>query len=458
MSKTQTLYLCQQCGHQAHKWLGRCPACGAWGSFAEEVRTHSTLSKSISSGTHQAQRLSGIDGHRLPRLTTRDAEFDRVLGGGAVPGSLVLVGGTPGVGKSTLLLQTLSRMARNDQAVLYVSGEESSEQIHLRSQRLDLADSDCQVLDDSNVDRVLGELDRLRPAVVVIDSVQAMQDSSLEAVAGSISQVRQSAARLGQWAKGNDAVMFLVGHVTKSGDIAGPRTLEHMVDTVLYFDNETTQSLRLLRATKNRYGSTDELAVFRMREGGLIAVENPSADFLAERATQVPGSVVTCVLQGSRPLLVEIQALVSPSHYTAPQRTVTSVDKTRVALLLAVMEKRLGMRLGEYDVFINVAGGIRATEPACDLAIALAVASSFRETPLPAEMAVMGEVGLAGEVRRPPRLAVRVQEAQRLGFTQIMAPTPPDLGTAQGALDKTASGEVQYIQINQLSQALAVIG
>ncbi len=457
MNKVHTIYVCQQCGHQAHKWLGRCPSCDAWGSFIEQTTRPESATPRTGVAGHEAERLGDIDGQGLIRLSAGDAEFDRVLGGGAVPGSLVLVGGAPGAGKSTLLLQMAARLAGSGQSVLYVSGEESAQQIRLRSERLDLGDSQCHILDETDVDCILGELERLRPGIVVIDSVQAMKDASLEAIAGTISQVRQSSARLGEWAKDNQAVMFFIGHVTKSGDIAGPRALEHMVDTVLYFDTETTEVLRLLRATKNRYGSTDELAIFRMTGAGLVAVANPSADFLAERATEVPGSVVTCILQGSRPLLVEIQALVSPSYYGTPQRTVTSVHRPRVALLLAVMEKRLGMGLGEYDVFVNVAGGIRASEPACDLAIALAVASSFREQSVPADMVVIGEVGLAGEIRRPPRLPMRAQEAVRLGFGQIVSSGQLAGETAEG-FDESVTKRLQYHRVSRLSEALEVAG
>lgn len=421
--RQKTVFSCSQCGSQSPKWLGRCPDCGAWNSMAEETQMVSKSGReSRSTGMSTAPVPIGeVPPQAEVRLPCGIGELDRVLGGGLVPGSLVLIGGDPGIGKSTLLLQAMHHLAAEGD-VLYVSGEESAAQTRLRGERLGLSGRRLLVLAENGLEEIVAQVEQLRPRAVVVDSIQTVWTRSLESAPGSVSQVRESAGRLMVLAKGSGIPVFIVGHVTKDGAIAGPRVLEHMVDTVLYFEGDRGHPYRILRAVKNRFGSTNEIGVFEMKSGGLEEVSNPSELFLSERPLDAPGSVVTASLEGSRPLLVEIQALVTPSSYGTPRRTTIGVDGNRLALLVAVLEKKAGLHLGGQDIFLNVAGGARLSEPAADLAILLAVASSHLDRPLPHQTVVFGEVGLAGEIRAITQPELRILEATKLGFKDCLLP------------------------------------
>jgi len=422
MVKTRAQYVCQQCGCVSPKWLGRCPDCDQWNTFAEEVVRPAAASKREFDSTRNAPRLiSEVTIGADHRRRTGIREFDRVLGGGVVPGSVVLIGGDPGIGKSTLLTQVSSLLA-GAEPVLYVSGEESPEQIKLRAERLNVGTESIYLLPETDIQQIEECIRSLKPGAVVIDSIQTMYDPSLESAPATVSQVRSCTAALARIAKGDGIPVFIVGHVTKEGAIAGPRVLEHMVDTVLYFEGDRHQTYRILRAVKNRFGSTDELGIFEMREEGLIEVANPSEILLSERPLHGPGSVVTAAIEGTRPLLVEVQALVAPSYFAAPRRMVTGVDFNRTMLILAVLEKRVGLSLAGQDIFVNVAGGVKVMEPALDLAIAVAVASNLKELPVDPVTIVLGEIGLAGEVRGVSQIEKRVREAARLGFERAIIP------------------------------------
>ncbi|CAH2029944.1 DNA repair protein RadA [Trichlorobacter ammonificans] len=420
--RQKTVFSCSQCGCQSPKWLGKCPDCGAWNSMTEERLT----AVPAQAGRTAGERAAPVPIDEVPpqaevRLPCGIGELDRVLGGGLVPGSLVLIGGDPGIGKSTLLLQAMHHLAVAGD-VLYVSGEESAAQTRLRGERLGLSGRPLLVLAENGLEEIVSRIEQVKPRAVVIDSIQTVWTRTLESAPGSVSQVRESAGRLMVLAKGSGIPIFIVGHVTKDGAIAGPRVLEHMVDTVLYFEGDRGHPYRILRAVKNRFGSTNEIGVFEMRAGGLDEVTNPSELFLSERPLDAPGSVVTASLEGSRPLLVEIQALVTPSSYGTPRRTTIGVDSNRLALLVAVLEKKAGLHLGGQDIFLNVAGGARLGEPAADLAIMLAVASSHLDRPLPQQMVVFGEVGLAGEIRAITQPELRIAEAAKLGFRDCLLP------------------------------------
>ena len=428
MSKSKVIFACQQCGAQSPKWLGRCQDCGAWNSFVEERATPVAVS-AISSEKRYAlaaaagpQLYADIDTVVAERLSTGIDEFDRVLGGGVVPGSLVLIGGEPGIGKSTLLLQAAAHFANAVGPVLYSSGEESEHQIKSRGERLGIQRAPLYVLAETCLERILEEVARLRPAFVIVDSIQTVFSLKFQSAPGSIGQVRESATQLLFAAKGQNIPTFLVGHVTKDGNIAGPKALEHIVDTVLYFEGEKHHSHRVVRAVKNRFGAVSELGVFEMTATGLRAVSNPSQLFLAERAANAPGSAVLCCIEGSRPLLVEVQALVSTSTYGNARRMASGIDQNRLSLLLAVIEKRAGLNLIAEDVFINVAGGMSLDEPAADLAVVAAVASSLRNRPIRPGTAIFGEVGLAGEIRAVSQASLRVREAAQMGFTRCVLP------------------------------------
>ena len=441
--KVKTVFACQECGAQAAKWLGRCPDCGAWNSFVEErsapeaVTAASTGKRYSLAATAGPQLYADIDIVAADRIPSGIGEFDRVLGGGVVPGSLVLLGGEPGIGKSTLLLQAAAYFAKTVGPVLYSSGEESEHQIKARGERLGVDPSTgsgssraasrddrapLYILAETCLERIIEEIGRLKPALIIVDSIQTVFSLKFQSAPGSIGQVRESATQLLFAAKGQNIPTFLVGHVTKDGNLAGPKALEHIVDTVLYFEGERHHAHRVVRAVKNRFGAVSELGVFEMTGAGLRAVPNPSALFLAERPANAPGSAVLCCVEGSRPLLVEVQALVSTSSYGNARRMASGIDQNRLSLLLAVLEKRAGLNLMGEDVFVNIAGGIAVDEPAADLAIIAAVASSIRNRAIKQGTAAFGEIGLAGEVRGTTQSALRVREAAQMGFTRCVMP------------------------------------
>lgn len=425
MAKEKTIYACQSCGNTAHKWLGRCPDCGAWNSYLEERVFEDTRRKSSSSAARPLTRpepLTGLDMREEERLSTGLAELDRVLGGGMVPGSAVLIAGDPGIGKSTLLLQAMARCASAGQKVLYVTGEESPRQIRLRGERLGSVDKNLFVYAETSVEAVLAAIEKLKPGILVVDSVQTLYAAGLESSPGSLSQVREVAAKLIAEAKAMEFPLFLVGHVTKDGMIAGPKALEHMVDTVLYFEGERGHPFRILRAAKNRFGSVMEVGIFEMKEAGLTEVTNPSELFLAERPENASGSAVVPSLEGTRIILVEVQSLVCPTIFGMPRRTVVGVDYNKVMLLAAVLEKKAAIALANHDIFLKVAGGIRLDEPAVDLGVVASIASNFLDRPIEPKTVVFGEVGLAGEVRAVHQAEARVREAGKLGFKRCVLP------------------------------------
>jgi DNA repair protein RadA/Sms len=422
LAKTKGRFVCQQCGYESLSFLGRCPGCGSWNSLVAEVSPSEGISRpaGLKASPALLARISDITGERL--ISTL-SEWDRVLGGGLVPGSLILVGGAPGIGKSTLLLQVAHRLAARYGKILYVSGEESPGQVRLRAQRLEALNGEIYFLGETDVEAILAGIESLRPVAVIVDSIQTMFLPTIQAAPGSVSQVRECAARFLRLAKDGGPAVILVGHVTKEGFLAGPRVLEHLVDTVLYLEGERYQAYRILRAAKNRFGSTNEIGIFEMVSGGLKEVANPSELLLAERPAGVAGSSVVACLEGTRPLLLEIQALVSPTTFGNPRRLATGVDFNRALLLTAVLEKRAGLHLGGYDIYLNVAGGIAINEPAADLGICLAIASGLKDRPVEAETLVLGEVGLAGEVRAVSQVERRIEEAVRLGFRRFLIPT-----------------------------------
>ena len=424
----KNVFVCQECGSQAPKWLGKCDDCGAWNSFVEErpadpVSAAATAGHryALSSAT-SAQLYADVKLENHSRLPTGIDEFDRVLGGGVVPGSLVLLGGEPGIGKSTLLLQAAANMARTIGPVLYSSGEESEHQIKSRGERLNVGNAPLYLLAETCLERILEEIARIKPALVIVDSVQTVFSLKFQSAPGSIGQVREAATQLLFMAKGQNIPTFLVGHITKDGSLAGPKALEHVVDTVLYFEGERHHSHRVVRAVKNRFGAASELGVFEMTSTGLRPVPNPSKMFLAERPTNAPGSAVLCSVEGSRPILVEVQALVSSSSYGTARRMASGIDQQRLSLLLAVLEKRAGLNLMGDDVFVNIAGGMVVDEPAADLGVLAAIASSVRNRVMSSTTAMFGEVGLAGEVRGVTQSALRVREAAQMGFKRCIMP------------------------------------
>jgi len=425
MAKPRTVYVCTECGGTTPKWAGKCPHCGAWNTLQETTPTANAGGAArfapLAGARVPVQRLSEIAAHELPRQPSGIAEFDRVLGGGLIPGAVVLIGGDPGIGKSTLLLQALVLLSHATQ-VLYVSGEESAQQVALRARRLGLQTHGVQLLAEIHLETILATLQAHAPGVVVIDSIQTLYTSALTAAPGSVSQVRECAAQLTRLAKQTGMTVILVGHVTKDGALAGPRVLEHMVDTVLYFEGDTHSAFRLIRAFKNRFGAVNELGVFGMTDRGLRGVNNPSALFLSQHAQDVAGSCVMATQEGTRPLLVEIQALVDSSHAPNPRRLSLGLEGSRLAMLLAVLHRHAGVVTFDQDVFINAVGGVKITEPAADLPVLLAVLSSLRGKPLPRGLAVFGEVGLAGEIRPAPRGQERLKEAAKLGFSIALIP------------------------------------
>ncbi len=449
MTKVRTVFACQACGFESSKWLGRCPDCGEWNSFVEERQEVAPPGKgrpAASLGpTAKPLPYDLVDTAEAARVPSGIGEFDRVLGGGIVPGSMVLIGGEPGIGKSTLLLQVAHLLARHGGPALYVSGEESEKQVKLRGERLGVEGGPLFLLGETSLERILEHLDELKPRALVIDSVQTVYSQKFPSAPGSISQVREVATQLLFVAKGRGVTTFLIGHVTKDGNLAGPKSLEHIVDTVLYFEGEKHLHHRIVRAVKNRFGAVSELGVFEMTGAGLVPVPNPSALFLAERREGSAGSAVVATLEGSRPMLVEIQALVSPTSFGTPRRMSLGIDPNRTSLLLAVLEKRVGLELLSDDVFVSVAGGLEVAEPAADLGVAAALASSFRNRPVAAGTVLFGEVGLAGEVRGVGQAALRLREAQQMGFTRCLLPARN--------VPKEASG-IELVGVESLEEAL----
>lgn len=447
----KSVYFCQNCGHEESKWLGQCPMCKGWNTFAEEKVIVSKAS-TVKSTLREAEvvTLSSVSTEREDRLKTRIEELDRVLGGGIVSGSLVLVGGDPGIGKSTLLLQVCRQLAKDQKKVLYISGEESVKQIKLRADRMGEFNDNLLLLCETNLEIVRQVLERERPAAAVIDSIQTMYSEEVASAPGSVSQVREATNTLMQLAKGLNITIFIVGHVTKEGTVAGPRVLEHMVDTVLYFEGDRHASYRILRGVKNRFGSTNEIGVFEMRETGLEEVANPSEYMLNGRPENASGSVVACSMEGTRPILMEIQALVCKSNFGMPRRTAAGTDYNRVNLLMAVLEKRIGLPLSNYDAYINIAGGIRMNEPAVDLGIVMAIVSSYKNRPISDGTIVFGEVGLSGEVRAVSMPEQRVAEARKLGFQTCIIPE-----VSKGML-RNIKG-IEIIGVKSVNQAMNLI-
>ncbi len=450
MAKKSTMqYVCQNCGATYPKWQGKCDSCGEWNTIEEEkveASGFSVINNKKKGGIIDFVPLSG-SAQTFQRIKTNIREIDRVTGGGLVPGSAILVGGDPGIGKSTLLLQVCASVANAsaENECFYISGEEAIDQVRIRAERLGLAQSPVKLASTTEVKDIIATLEKAKPAVVIIDSIQTMYLEDVESTPGSVAQVRATAYELIKLAKRKGFVLFLVGHVTKQGAIAGPRVLEHMVDTVLYFEGERGHHFRILRAVKNRYGATDEIGVFEMQDKGLVEVENPSALFLAERQGNVSGSCVFAGIEGSRPVLMEIQALVSSSGYSGAKRAVVGWDSNRLSMILAVLEARCGMNLSAQDVYLNIAGGLKITEPAADLAVAMAVISSLTNKPLPSDMVVFGEIGLSGEVRAVTQPGLRLKEAQKLGFTNAIV--PPTFGKEKkaGALSTYEIGNVHRL-------------
>jgi len=447
--KAKTIYSCQTCGYQAPKWMGKCPDCSTWDSFVEERMVVSARpgKAGVISSAATPVAIDSIQLDTEYRLHTNIQEFDRVLGGGLVFGTLILIGGDPGIGKSTLMLQALYGLARQGHKVLYVSGEESIRQLRLRSKRLETVAPALLVVSEVEIESILAMIESTKPEVLVIDSIQTMFNGELTSAPGTVSQVRESTVRLMMMAKKTGIPTFLVGHVTKDGAIAGPKLLEHMVDTVLYFEGDRNHIFRILRAVKNRFGSTNEIGVFEMKARGLEEVANPSAVFLSERPAGAAGSVVTASMEGTRPILVELQALASATNFGTPRRTILGLDPNRVALLAAVMEKKLGMHLMGYDIFMNVVGGVKVVEPAVDLAIVAAVASSFLDKPLAEGTMVLGEVGLTGEVRAIGQVDTRISESRKMGFTRCLVP-------ASNLKRLRAIKEIEIVGVRTVSEAV----
>jgi DNA repair protein RadA/Sms len=451
MAKTKTTFFCQNCGAQSPKWIGKCPACGEWNTYVEEViqkeeagKGNWKLSGAREKRASTPKRLSDINFEEMPRTVTHDAELDRVLGGGIVPGSLVLIGGEPGIGKSTLMLQIALSLSKVK--VLYVSGEESEAQIKMRAERMAFKSENCYVLSETNTQQIFQQIEILQPDLLIIDSIQTLHSQYVESAAGSVSQVRECTAELMKFAKETGVPVFLIGHITKDGSIAGPKVLEHMVDTVLQFEGDRHLSYRILRTSKNRFGSTNELGIYEMRAEGLRQVANPSEILLTQREEVLNGVAIGAMLEGNRPLLIEIQSLVSPATYGTPQRSSTGFDAKRLNMLLAVLEKRGGMRLGQQDVFLNVAGGMRVDDPALDLAVCASLVSSYEDNPVPEDICFAGEVGLGGEIRAVNRVENRIAEAEKLGFKRIMVSKYAIKGLA---VDKY---KIQIIPVSKLEE------
>lgn len=422
MAKIKTKYICQECGYETGKWLGRCPSCSNFSTFSEEIVEKASSRPTTISTTSKALDLESISPINEVRTKTKIGELDRVLGGGIVQGSLTLVGGDPGIGKSTLLLQICQYIGESDKKILYVSGEESAQQIKLRATRLNITTKNLLLLSETNFNIIENTIKEISPDLVIIDSIQTVFLDDLSSAPGSVTQVRECTAKIMRIGKGNNISMFIVGHVTKDGAIAGPRILEHMVDTVLYFEGERLASYRILRAVKNRFGSTNEIGVFEMRQIGLVEINNPSEYMLSGRPIGANGSCVTCSIEGTRPILAEVQSLVSYTTFNIPRRMATGMDFNRVILLIAVLEKKLNLQLGSYDVYVNLAGGIKILEPALDASVTCSIFSSYKNKPIDAKTLIFGEIGLSGELRAVSFCEKRVMEALKLGFEKIVIP------------------------------------
>jgi len=448
-SSKKTIFVCQQCGKEELKWLGRCPSCQEWNTFIEKAAPSKSVTARTFVSTEAPRELSDITIDKSERYSLPLAEFNRVVGGGVVPGSLTLIGGEPGIGKSTLLLQVSALVAQAWGKVVYVSGEETIRQIKLRAGRLGINGNNLYLLTETNLESVLEQAEQLQPALLVIDSIQTIEMTDVEGITGSITQVRQCTQRLMQWSKMSGVPVFVAGHVTKEGAIAGPRVLEHIVDVVLYLEGEQFSAYRLLRCVKNRFGSTNEIGVFEMKQKGLIEVENPSLVFLSRHTDESIGSAVVPILEGSRPLLVEIQALTNQTTFGLPRRTTNGVDFNRVLMIAAVLSRRLGLALGNQDIMVNVTGGLKVGEPAADLGIAIAIASSFRDSSVDPHLAVVGEIGLSGELRAVSQLERRVSEAARLGFKRVLVPK------AGGTVKPVPKG-IEIITAGTVREAVAV--
>lgn len=449
----KSVFFCQNCGHEESKWLGQCPMCKEWNTFVEEKITTSTGAKRGAARTDQEAKIvpiTSVSTDEDERMKTGIKELDRVLGGGIVDGSLVLVGGDPGIGKSTLLLQVCQKLSAADKKILYISGEESLKQIKLRANRMGRFSGNLYLLCETNLNTIQAAIEKQKPDMVVVDSIQTMYSEEVSSAPGSVSQVRESTNVFMQLAKGMNTAIFIVGHVTKEGTVAGPRVLEHMVDTVLYFEGDRHASYRILRGVKNRFGSTNEIGVFEMRKEGLAEVENPSEFMLSGKPENASGSVVACAMEGTRPMLMEIQALVCRSNFGMPRRTAAGIDYNRVNLLMAVLEKRIGLPLSNYDAYVNIAGGIRMNEPAIDLGIVMAVASSYKNQSVSEDMIVFGEVGLSGEVRAVTMPEQRVAEAKKLGFKTCVLPEVclKNVGCVEG---------IEIIGVKNVTQAMNLI-
>ncbi|MCR4846990.1 MAG: DNA repair protein RadA [Eubacterium sp.] len=456
MAKEKQIFYCKECGNEYGKWMGQCPACKAWNSFVEEKVTKTRSNKTVSASDRpKATSIKNVSSSEESRISTHISELDRVLGGGIVKGSLVLVGGDPGIGKSTLLLEMCRNLVKEDEKVLYVSGEESVSQIKSRAVRLGIdagsvMEERLMLLSDNDMDNIESQIDSLEAEVVVIDSIQTIEASNVEAAPGTISQVREVTARLLQIAKKKGAAIFIVGHVTKEGTVAGPRTLEHMVDSVLYFEGDSSGGFRLLRANKNRFGSTNEIGVFNMTDTGLEEVINPSEFFLSGRPEDASGSAVVCIIEGTRAMLVEIQALCTDSNFSMPKRTSVGLDYNRVGLLTAVLEKRGGINMSGCDCYVNVAGGLRINDPSTDLGVVLSIASSFRDRPIDKGTVIIGEIGLAGEIRGVRNISQRIKEAEKLGYTRVIAP--------KSNASKSIEGQgVEVVYVSNISEALKLV-
>lgn len=454
----KTVFFCQNCGHEESKWLGQCPACKEWNTFVEEKVTVPKAGNASALGpaggaVQQPVLLTSVDTDEDERIRTGIGELDRVLGGGIVQGSLVLVGGDPGIGKSTLLLQVCQKLSAMGKKILYISGEESLKQIKLRADRMGTFSENLYLLCETNLELIRSSIERQKPDMAVIDSIQTMYNEEVSSAPGSVSQVRESTNVLLQLAKGLNIAIFIVGHVTKEGTVAGPRVLEHMVDTVLYFEGDRHVSYRILRGVKNRFGSTNEIGVFEMRREGLVEVENPSEYMLSGRPENASGSVVACAMEGTRPILMEIQALVCHSNFGMPRRTAAGLDYNRVNLLMAVLEKRAGLPLSSYDAYVNIAGGIRMNEPASDLGIVMAIASSYKNKPVPEDTIVFGEVGLSGEVRAVTMPEQRVAEAKKLGFKVCILPEV----SRKSLKNMGGQEELRIIGVRSINQAIDLL-